>query len=102
MRTKEFIPAGPRGSVTLGKATWMHEAGPARIEHRFYFNRRDDNPEVKVMPESTVRTASDVVLGRSVNSMSLEIESAGTTSYGVHWVDIEGTDVDNLAGRKGA
>ena len=70
--------------------------------HRFYFNRRDDNPEVKTMPDSTTRNASDVVLGRSVNSFSLEIESAGTTSYGVHWIDVEGLEFAPLGGRKGA
>jgi hypothetical protein len=31
VRTKEFMPAGPRGAVHLGKATWMHDAGPAEI-----------------------------------------------------------------------
>jgi hypothetical protein len=102
MRTKEYMPAGPRGSVHLGKATWMHDAGPTRIEHRFYWNRRDDNPEMKPLPESTVRTASDVVLGRDVNSCSLELLSVGTVSYGVHWVDVEGFDAGQLAGRKGA
>ena len=102
MRTKEFIPAGARGAVTLGKATWMHDAGPARIEHRFYANRRDDNPEIKVMPDSTSRNASDVSLQRSVNSFSLEIESAGTASYGVHWIDVEGFELGQLGGREGA
>ena len=102
IRTKEFMPAGPRGSVSLGKATWMHDAGPATIKHNFYFNRRDDNPELKTLPESTSRTASDVVLGRDVNTFSLELVSAGTTSYGVHWVDVEGLEVNALGGRGGA
>jgi hypothetical protein len=102
MRTKEFLPAGARGTVRLGKATWMHGAAPERVEHRFYFNRRDDNPEVKNMPDTTSRGASDVVLGRQVNSVSLEIESAGTTSYGVHWIDIEGFDPGQLGGEEGA
>lgn len=102
MRTKEFLPGGPRGAVALGKATWMHDAGPARIEHRFYFNRRDDNPEIKTLANPTTRNADDIVLGRDVNSLSLEIESAGTTSYGVHWIDVEGLDSEQLGGRKGA
>lgn len=101
-RTKEFLPSGARGSTSLGKATWMHDAGPSSITHRFYFNRRDSNPEVKHLPNPDTRNASDVVLGRSVNSVSLELESVGTTSYGVHWVDIEGIASDPLAGRKGA
>lgn len=102
VRTKEFLPAGPRGTASLGEATWMHDAAPARVEHRFYFNRRDDNPEVKPLPEPTIRTASTVMLGRNVNSMSLEIESTGVLSYGVHWIDIEVNETGNLAGRKGA
>lgn len=102
MRTKEFLPGGARAAVKLGKATWMHDAGPARIEHRFYFNRRDDNPEIKTLPDSTIRNADSVVLNRDANSMSLEIESTGTVSYGVHWIDIEGFDLGPLGGRKGA
>ena len=102
MRCKEFLPGGPREAVALGKATWMHDAGPATITHRFYFNRRDDNPEVKTQTDWTTRNASDVVLGRSVNSFSLEIESAGTTSYGVHWIDVEGLELAPLGGQEGA
>lgn len=102
MRTKEYLPGGPRGAVNVGKATWMHDAGPATILHRFYFNRRDSNPEPKPLPNSTTRNASTVMLQRSINSLSLEIESAGTKSYGVHWVDVEGLDVGRLGGREGA
>lgn len=101
-RTKEFLPAGPRGTARLGKATFMHDAGPPRIEHRFYFNRRDDNPEFKTLTDPEIRTASDVVLQRSVNSLSLEIQSVGTQSYGVHWIDVEGLNVGPLGGRGGA
>ena len=102
MRVKEFLPGGARGAVALGKATWMHDAGPANIIHRFYFNRRDNNPEVKNLEKSDIRTASDVGLNRMVNSVSLEIESTGTKSYGVHWVDIEGLAVGQLGGLEGA
>jgi len=102
MRVKEFMPAGARGTVHLGEATWMHDAGPARIDHRFFFDRRDSNPEVKIMPDSTTRNASSVGLNRDINSVSLEIESTGTQSYGVHWIDIEGLDIGQLGGRKGA
>lgn len=102
MRVKEFLPAGPRETVHLGEATWMHDAGPARIEHRFFYDRRDNNPVVNVMPDSTTRNASSVGLNRDVNSVSLEIESTGTKSYGVHWIDIEGFDIGLLGGRKGA
>jgi hypothetical protein len=102
VRTKEFLPGGPRKSASLGKATWMHDAGPTPITHRFYFNRRDDNPEVKLLPLPGTRNGSAVVLGRDVNSVSLEIESSGTTSYGVHWIDIEGFDTGPLGGRTGA
>lgn len=102
MRLKEYLPVGPRGTTSLGKATWMHDAGPASILHRFYFNRRDAYPEVKNMPDTTTRNASDVSLQRSVNSVSLEIESSGTVSYGVHWVDIEGFDAGLLGSRAGA
>ena len=102
MRTKEFLPGGPRGNVRLGNATWMHDAGPARIEHRFYFDRRDSNPEIKALGNPTKRNADNVVLSRSVNSVSLEIESTGTASYGVHWVDIEGLAVGKLGGGGGA
>ena len=102
MRTKEYLPAGARGTASLGTATWMHDAGPARITHRFYHDRRDDNPEVNVLENPTIRNADEAYLGRDVNSVSLEIESAGTTSYGVHWIDIEGFDVGQLGARKGA
>ena len=102
MRTKEFLPAGARGTTRFGKATWMHGAAPARVEHRFYHNRRDVNPDIKNMPDTTSRGASDVVLGRQVNSVSLEIESAGTVSYGIHWIDIEGFEPAPLGGEKGA
>lgn len=102
IRTKEYLPGGARLAVSLGKATWMHDAGPAIIQHRFYHDRRDSNPEVKNLADTTIRAASDVVLQRSVNSVSLELESTGKTSYGVHWADIEGLDLDRLGGRKGA
>jgi hypothetical protein len=101
IRTKEFMPGGPTGSVSLGKAAWMHGAGPSKILHRFYFNRRDNNPEPKNFPNPTKRGISRVVLGRKVNSASLEIESSGTKSYGIHWVDIKGFDV-GLVGSGGS
>jgi len=100
-QTKEYMPGGARNTVALGKATWMHDAGPATVENSFYHNRRDD-PETKNLPESTIRTASDVVLGRDVNSFSLKLASTGTTSYGVHWVDIEGFDNSPMGSRTGA
>jgi len=102
MRTKEYLPAGPRGYASMGAATWMHDAGPESITHRFYVNRRDAQPEVKPMPETTKRTASEVQMSRSVNSFSLEIESTGTVSYGVHWLDMEGFDAGRLGGIGGA
>ena len=102
MRTKEFLPAGPAGMIHLGVATWMHDAGPARIEHRFYKNRRDDNPVITMLPNSTIRNADDVSLQGAVNSVSLEIESVGTVSYGVHWINIETLDKGSLGGIKGA
>ena len=102
MRCKEFLPGGPRSAVHLGIATWMHDAGAATITHRFYFDRRDDNPEVKPQTDWTQREASDVVLNRDINSFSLEIESTGTTSYGVHWIDVEGLEFAPLSGREGA
>ncbi len=101
-RTKEFLPAGPRGAVSLGKATWMHDAGPEKILHRFFFNRRDDNPEIEHLTDPDKRTASHVGLQRQVNSVSLEIESTGTRSYGTHWIDVEGLNVGPLGGREGA
>jgi len=101
VKTREFLPAGARGSVSLGAATWMHDAGPEKILHRFYHNRRDSNPEPKNMPRTTTRNASEVNLGRNVNSVSLEIESTGTVSYGVHWVDIEGLGAGPSGGREG-
>lgn len=102
MRTKEYMPAGPRGSATVGKATWLHDAGPSKILHRFFHNRRDSNPEIKALSDPTTRNASDVVLQRNVNSMSLEIESGGTQSYGVHWIDVEGFEFGQLGAREGA
>jgi hypothetical protein len=101
-RTKEFLPAGVRNVITLGKATFMHDAGPPRVEHRFYFNRRDDNPEVKTLEDSEIRTASGVVLQRQVNSFSLELQSVGTKSYGLHWIDVDGFDPGKMGGREGA
>ena len=83
-------------------ASWFHDVGPAHIEHRFYFDRRNDNPEVKSMPDPDIRCASNVSLQRSINSVSLEIESTGTKSYGVHWIDIEGFEIGRRGGRKGA
>ena len=102
VRTKEFLPGGARGAVALGKATWMHDAGPIPINHNFYFNRKDSNPEKKKLSNPDSRNASDVVLGKTVNSTSLEIESSGTKSYGVHWVDIENLALGKLGGAEGA
>lgn len=101
-RLKEYMPAGPRGTVTIGKISIMHDAGPPKILTRMYFDRRDLNPETKPLPDSTSRQASDVSSQRSVNSVSLEIESAGTTSYGIHWIDLETFDPAQAGGRKGA
>lgn len=102
MRTKEYLPAGAVGTASLGMATWMHDAGPDTIRHRFYFNRRDDNPETKNMPNPDTRNASSVMLQRTVNSVSLELESSGTVSYGVHWIDVEGLELGRLGGVGGA
>jgi hypothetical protein len=102
MRTKEFMPAGPQDAEDLGMATWMHDAGPPRIEHRFYFDRRDDNPEFKLMERTEERNASDIMLNRSVNSFSLQLSSVGTRSYGIHWIEVEGLGSESLGGREGA
>lgn len=102
MRLKEFLPVGAENVVQLAYATWMHDAGPESITHRFFFNRRDNNPEVKLLPDSTTRNGSDVRLGRQANSFSLEIESVGTQSYGVHWIDISGTDKGDRGASEGA
>lgn len=102
MHTKEFMPAGPQEAGDLGNVAWMHDAGPPRIEHRFFFDRRDDNPEFKLMDRSDERNASDVILGRSVNSFSLQIRSVGTRSYGVHWIDVDVAGTETLGGREGA
>lgn len=102
IRTKEFLPAGARATVNLEQASWMHDAGPATITHRFYFDRQDSFPEVKDLPKPATRHASSVVLGKNVNSVSLELESTGTTSYGVHWIDIQGMEIGPLGGRGGA
>lgn len=102
IRSKEFMPAGPQETVTLAEAAWMHDAGPVRIEHRFYFDRRDDNPEFKLFTDPTIRKADRVYLGRQVNSFSLEVSSVGTTSYGIHWMDYDVVDTQSLGGRDGA
>jgi hypothetical protein len=101
MRTKEFMPAGPQEAADLGNVSWMHDAGPPRIEHWFYFDRRDDNPEFKLMERTEERNASDVILNRSVNGFSLEIQSVGTRSYGVHWIDVDTMGAESLGGREG-
>ena len=102
MHTKEFMPAGPQNAVDLGNAAWMHDAGPSRIEHWFYFDRRDENPEFKLMDRPDERNVSDVILNRSVNSFSLKIQSVGTQSYGVHWIDVDALGSESLGGREGA
>jgi len=102
VRTKEFMPFGARGQGRLGKATWFHDAGPSKITNRFYFNRRDSNPEEKDITDPTTRNGSTAVLQRSINSVSLELESVGTTSYGVHWLDIEALEAGPLGGQEGA
>lgn len=100
MMTKEFIPGGAAQAVQLGRARWFHDAGPARIEHRFYFDR-GAAPETNILPDSTKRAASGAQLQRSVNSFWLEIQSVGTQSYGVHWIDVEGFDAGLMGGREG-
>lgn len=101
-RTKEFLPAGPRGTVNIGRITWMHDAGPPKILHRAFYDRRDDNPDIGELVLPTKRSADDVSVNRNVNGLKLEIESSGTKSYGVHWADIEGFDFGQLGGRGGA
>jgi len=96
------MPAGPQDASDLGNVAWMHDAGPPRIEHRFYFDRRDDNPDFKLMDRTEIRNASDVILNKSVNSFSLEILSVGTRSYGVHWIDVDAMTKESLGGREGA
>lgn len=102
MQTKEFLPGGPRARTQLENCTIMHDAGPSKIEHYFYHDRRDSYPDIKPMPDPDERTASTVVLGKAVNSYSIKIQSVGTTSYGVHWIDVEGYDVNNLGPSGGA
>lgn len=102
IRTKEYMSAGASGVFSPGKFTWMHDGGPAKIESRFYFDRRDSNPEMKPLENATVRQADDVQLIRSINSMSVELYSVGTVSYGVHWWAFEFTDAAKKLGRGGA
>lgn len=102
MRTKEFMPGGPQDAVDVGNIAWMHDAGPPRIEHRFYFDRRDSNPVFKLLNNPDIRNASDVQGIRSVNSFSMEIQSVGTRSYGVHWFDGDVLGTESLGGREGA
>ena len=102
LRTKEFLPAGPRLTSSLGNATWMHDAGPATVTHRFYHDRRDAYPDVKTVQEWDSRRSNDVPLGKDVNSVSLEIESTGTVSYGVHWVDLQDLSAEMRNAREGA
>jgi hypothetical protein len=102
VRTKEFMPAGARMVASLGAIAWMHDAGPTRINHNFYFDRRDANPEAKTFAFPTERNADDVMLVKTCNSVSFEVCSTGTVSYGLHWLDIEGFETAPLGGRKGA
>lgn len=101
VRTKEYMPGGAGGSVALGRATWMHGAGPADVTHRFYQNR-DAHPQTKKFDDSTKRQTDRIELQKGVNSFSLEIESTGTVPYGIHWVDVVGLDVGQLGGLGGA
>lgn len=101
VRTKEFFPATATGVMRIGKATWMHDAGPPVIEHRCYFNRRA-NPGENKLGKPTIRNADDINIGHQVNSFSLELSSVGTVSYGVHWIDVEGLETGRLGGLDGA
>jgi hypothetical protein len=100
--SKEFLPAGANGVVSLGRITWMHDAGPDKIEHYFYFDRRDDNPVIKTFRDATTRSAAAMMLSKQVNSCSFLVQSVGTTSYGLHWAELENVDLAPIGGRKGA
>lgn len=100
MTTKEFVPGGANQAVTLGRARIFTGAGPSRMECRIYFDR-GTTPEFKLLPNTATRSVKDVQIQRSVNSFWLEIQSVGTTSYGVHWIDIENFDTGLMGGRAG-
>ena len=50
---------------------------------------------------ATTRNSGSVILNRTVNTVSLEVSSVGTKSYGIHWHDIEGLELKKAGARKG-
>lgn len=97
IRTAEVFPAGVKEKQRLGRATWMHDAGVASATQRFYANR-EAVPATRTMNFSE-REATEAGLELEVNSFSLQLESVGTVSYGIHWLDIEGFESARLSGQ---
>ena len=102
IRTSEMLPAGVNDSAALGVVSWLHSPGPNPITHRFYYDRNDDTPEIRNVFNWDTRNVTDVGLNRTVNSCSFEIESTGTVSYGLHFVNVQGIASQELGPSSGA
>lgn len=101
IKTSEIFPSGNiHDSVHVGDARIMHDATSATVYHALGIDRQPHG-NLKLIDFSE-RKASKIGLSRDVNSLSLEITSSGTQSYGVHFFDIEPQEESPLGGRGGA
>jgi hypothetical protein len=100
IRTAEYMPVDSSTAEQVGTASWLHSDGPASMTHRFYYDSfAFAEPRTR---DWTDRGIDDVGLNRTVNTLSLELESTNTTSFSVSFLDVEGIGQAGLGPSEGA
>ncbi len=94
-----FIADTPFKDVDLRVVSYRHSATTARVEHRLFFDQ-NPIPHYKLMDFSDAE-ATEVGATREVNTVQLQLDSIGTQSWGLHWIDIEALASRTLGAREG-
>ena len=97
LKSAEIFPTGNvLAKRRMGRANWRHDATSDTVIQRLFTNR-EAHAEPRVL-DFTKREATTGGMEKEVNSFSLQLESTGTTSFGIHWVEVEGFESARLSG----
>jgi hypothetical protein len=94
--TTEMFPANTFDSAALGRAQWMHDATTAVVHHAFTYDRFAHADVHRV--DFSSREVTEVGLNREVNSLQLKLSGSFTDAPGIHWLEIEKLEQEQLTG----